>query len=407
MELTAKTARQIIETVGSTGQPPEWGFQAFTVGLDPYLSILRDEYLGDYIAQGGSSFKEVVGIYGGGKTHFLYSVRDIAWAQNYAVAYVSLSAESSPFAKLELVFREIMRNLVPPLSREQELLSGYERGVGAIIKRWYSADYDEAQSAGLQGADLHDELRSRIEALAGIENLSFANAIKKAYLCLLDQESDEEFGVIMQWLTGEGHVAAHKKLGILQKIDQTTVWTMLRSLTQWLRRIDYKGLVLLFDEAERMTSLSTKQFSQHLSNLREMIDACGSSAFPAVLTLYAVPDEHFLDGKTEIYEALRQRLSTVFDVVNPTGVRISLDKVISEPLPFLLQVGDKLSGVFETAYGPLEPENRNATIKLIAKDASEKRFADEGYKRLFVQELIHGLHFLRQTGTVPSREDLK
>jgi len=77
-ELTARIARRIIDTVGANGTPPEYGFQFFTEGLDPYLSIIEDEYLGSYINQGGSAFKLVVGVYGGGKTHFLYCVRDIA-----------------------------------------------------------------------------------------------------------------------------------------------------------------------------------------------------------------------------------------------------------------------------------------------------------------------------------------
>lgn len=41
--------------------------------------------------------------------------------------------------------------------------------------------------------------------------------------------------------------------------------------------------------------------------------------------LLRVPDLSFLDGRAQVYEALRQRLSTVFEEVNPTGVRIDLD----------------------------------------------------------------------------------
>ena len=41
--LTRSTARQIIERVGSSGAPPEWGFQFFTAGLDLYLKVLEEE----------------------------------------------------------------------------------------------------------------------------------------------------------------------------------------------------------------------------------------------------------------------------------------------------------------------------------------------------------------------------
>ena len=35
--LDARLARRIIDNLGSAGQPPEYGVQYFTVGLDPYL----------------------------------------------------------------------------------------------------------------------------------------------------------------------------------------------------------------------------------------------------------------------------------------------------------------------------------------------------------------------------------
>jgi len=64
--LERKIARRIIETVGSFGTPPEWGFQYFTVGLEDYLNLIEEEYLKTFIKDdGGSTFKLVIGAYGG------------------------------------------------------------------------------------------------------------------------------------------------------------------------------------------------------------------------------------------------------------------------------------------------------------------------------------------------------
>src|SRR5438552_16764462 len=112
-DLDALIARRIIEKVGSAGTPPEFGYQHFSSGLDPYLSVIENEYLGDFIRDGGSAFKMVVGIYGGGKTHFLFSVRDLAWKYGYAVSYVSLKQGESPFHRLELVYSAIAKRLTP------------------------------------------------------------------------------------------------------------------------------------------------------------------------------------------------------------------------------------------------------------------------------------------------------
>ena len=134
-KLSPPIARAIIERVGGPGEPPEYGCHFFSAGLEPYLTILDEEYLSSFIKDGGASFKMVVGVYGGGKTHFLFCLRDLAWAQNFVVSYVSLKAGESPFHRLELVYAAIARGLLPPLTPE-ELLSGQEKGMGAFLRGW-------------------------------------------------------------------------------------------------------------------------------------------------------------------------------------------------------------------------------------------------------------------------------
>jgi hypothetical protein len=406
-ELTPDIARRIIDTVGANGIPPQYGFQSFTAGLDPYLTIIEKEYLQSFVKQGGSAFKMVVGVYGGGKTHFLYCVRDIAWEHNFAASYVSLSPGESPFHQLELVYRAIVRNIVAPLTAD-ELLSGYEQGIGGFLHGWFGQKFQEFSSKGLSGDTQREELLNDLERIQGIESISFAKAVKAAFRALLDRQ-EEDFANICQWLSGEGYDRrTHGRYGIFQKIDRTTALQMLRSLVQWVRQIGYSGLVILLDEAERVPSLSTKQKEQHLINLREVIDECGHTNFQGVMIFYAVPDENFLEGRAQIYEALRQRVATVFESLNPSGVKIELEQVVKEPIPFLCEVGGKLARVYETAYShQFDNAACQQTIKLAAEAAYERRYGDIGYKRLFVQTLIKGFHFLRQKGTPPSSEDLQ
>ncbi len=405
-ELRPDVARRIIETVGANGIPPEVGFQYFTAGLDPYLPVIEEEYLSSFIKQGGSVFKIVIGVYGGGKTHFLYCVRDLAWKHNFAVSYVSLSPGESPFHQLERVYQAIVTNLTPPLTTD-ELLSGYEQGIVSFLRTWYRRKIQELKDRGFQEHELHQELLDDLDAIEGLVSLSFAEAIKAALRALADDEQDE-FIHICQWLSGEGYDRyGHRAYGILQPIDRTNALTMLRSLVQWVRQIGYSGLIILLDEAERVPSLSTRQRQQHLSNLREIIDACGHTNFQGAMIFYAVPDENFLEGRTQIYEALRQRVATVFETLNPSGVRIDLNKVNAAPIPFLCEVGEKLADVYQVSYHhEFEPEALERTIHLAAETAYEQRFGDIGYKRLFVQTLIRALHFLRQIGVPPQVDDL-
>jgi hypothetical protein len=405
-ELDPTVARCIIDTVGANGIPPQYGFQSFTAGLEPYLSVIDDEYLSSFIKQGGSAFKMVVGVYGGGKTHFLYCIRDLAWKHNFVVSYVSLSPGESPFHRLELVYSALVRGIVAPLSPE-ELLSGYEQGMVSFLRSWFSQKFQEYRNGGLVGDDLREALLNYVECIEGIESISFTKAVKVAFRTLLEKQ-EEDFINICQWLSGEGYDRrTHGRYGILQRIDKTTAFTMLRSLGQWIRQSGYSGLIVLLDEAERVPSLSTKQREQHLNNLREVIDECGHTSFQGVMIFYAVPDENFLEGRAQVYEALKQRVATVFETLNPSGVKVELEKVVSEPIPFLCEIGGKLAKVYETAYShKFDESGCQRTVRAIAEDAYDQRFGDIGYKRLFVQMLVQGFHYLRQEGIPPSPDDL-
>jgi hypothetical protein len=406
-ELSQNAARMMIERLGGPGQPPEYGLRYITAGLDPYLSVLDEEYLKTFIPAGGSAFKMVVGIYGGGKTHFLYCVRDLAWSHGFAVSYVGLTPGESPFHQLELVYKAIVRGIMPPVTQD-ELLRGYETGIASFLRAWYAQVLWKYRKQGLPQEQVRDELLGELARLSGIESLSFASAVKAAFRALMDQQ-DEEFISVCQWLSGEGYDRrAHARHGILQRIDRTTAFTMLRSLVQWVRQVGYSGLVVLLDEAERVASLSAKQTELHLSNLREIIDECGHTNFQRVMILYAVPDRGFLNGKTQVYEALKQRVSTIFDLMNPAGVQIELERVITEPLIFLAEVGGKLARVYEIGYAhKFAPAALEETVRVVAENAYAERFSDIGYKRLFVQALVPALNVLRHTGVLPAATDVR
>ena len=399
--LTKTVARHIIDKV-QRGIPPEHGFQFFTEGLDPYVTVLDEEYFSTFLKSGGSSFKLVVGTYGGGKTHFLYCVRELAWKHNFSVSYVALSPEESPFHRLDLVYATIVKGIMPPLTPD-ELMSGYEKGIDSFIRSWVSLKRQEFMKRDLKDAELRKALLESVEELAGIESTSFFNAIRSAFRAVVERR-DEDFRSICQWLKGEGFIrGTHSKFGILQKIDRTTAFSMIRSLVQWVRQIGYSGLAILLDEAAQESSLSTKQREIHLNNLREVIDACGQSNIQGAIIFYAVPDLNFLDGKTRTYTALNQRLSNTFDQINRTGVQIELDKLLGETeenaVPFLKEVGSKLATVYETANNhTFDEDDLQATIERTAKGAFQLRYADASHRREFVEKVVKGLSHLHNTG---------
>jgi hypothetical protein len=394
--LNQKIARQVIERVGSSGSPPEWGFQFFTSGLDWYLKILEEDYLGTFIKDGGASFKLVVGAYGGGKTHFLYNVRELAWKNNYIVSYCSLSHEESPFYRLEKVYKTVVENLMYPLTPE-ELLSGKQKGIKAFLKVLYQDAVEEFDRETTDNEMLVERLTHYAsDFVREIESVNFTRAIREAFLALIGG-NDADFEDLIQWIKVDGYDRhVHRRFGILQPIDRGQAFSALRSLIQWIRNLRYKGLVILFDEAEQVPSLTSKQRELMLSNIRELIDECGHAAFKNIMIFYAIPTEAFFEGKTGVYEALKQRISTVFDFLNPTGVKINLERLGEEPEALLKEIGEKLLVIYEAAFKATLPRKKcEEAIAGIAHAAYEQRFGDIGYKRLFVQGLIKGFHALR------------
>jgi hypothetical protein len=405
MQLTPSLARRIIETVGAYGTPPEYGFQFFTAGLDEYLCLIHSEYLKTYIKEGGSVVKIVIGAYGGGKTHFLYNIRELAWQENFVVSYVALSPEESPFHRLEAVYGAIINNLTYPL-RPEELAKGIEKGISAFLITWYQRQMATFKNMGLEASDLEKTIEQYLQSIErNIENINFTKAIMTAFRALHAGE-DDRFSSIVQWLKADGYNKdIHRPYGILTPIDRSNAFSMLRSLAQWVCNIGYSGLMILFDEAEQIPSLSTRQRELALSNLRELIDACMYTSFRHVMIFYALPDERFFEGPSHVYEALKQRIASVFDFFNPSGVKIKLERTKEDPIFLLEEIGYKLKRVFETAYRVRFPTQVENIIRVVAQEVYERRFGDIGYIRLFVQGVIKALSLLRHNPLLANKAD--
>lgn len=385
-------ARAVVNKLGSSGTPPEFGIDAFTVGLERHLQVVEDEYLKGILGYNLSSFKLVTGNYGGGKTHFLYSVRSLAFHDNFCVAYVSLNPTECPFDKLELVYRGIATNLALPSSVDQPVGS-WTKGIETVLRKWH----EDAKAKS-------DNLSSYLAGLATTESTSFFNAVRGAFSCL-QAEDGEGFAEVVQWLKGEETAKETRaRYRISERIDKATAFRMVRSLAQWIHAIGYSGLVLLFDEGERGMSISSSRDKRRaLDNLRQLVDECGNARLPGTMFFYAVPDENLLlEGSGGVYEALKQRLRSVFSETNPVGVRIDLENLGIEPVEFLVRLGARLAELFESAYDfKLPSALRDRTVRQLAELAVNAFAFDVSYRRLFVVGVIEAFQRLRQDPAKP------
>ncbi|MCS7249926.1 MAG: ATP-binding protein [candidate division WOR-3 bacterium] len=391
--INKELAKAIVHKLGSYGTPPEFGLEFYTVGLGKYLTVIEEEYFKDYLKLKLSSFKLIVGNYGGGKTHFLYCLRKKAMENNYLTSYVSLSPVECPFDKLELVYKVIALNLMAPKTSEDISFDTfyYERGIDNVIKLWYQKIKEKV----LKKEDFYNYL----EGLSGVESISYLNALKGSFEALV-REDYESFENLIQYLKGEEITKDIRgKYRISERLDKSTAFRFIRSLAQWGHLIGYNGLVLFFDEAERGLSISSSRDKRRaLDNLRQIIDECGNARLPGVMFFYAVTDENLiLEGSGGVYEALKQRLRSTFTATNPTGVKINLEAIEKKPEEFLYELGLKLARLFEIAYDiTFNDKILKATIEVLSKACLTTFALDISFRRLFVLGIIEAFFRLKE-----------
>jgi hypothetical protein len=390
MPLTPSLARQIVEVLGSSGTPPVKGVQYFNAGNRSLLDALDQFYLSSYLQDGGAAYKMVIGDYGSGKSHFLYCLRDLAWERGFAVCKVDLSPVETPYNDQRAVYAAVARNLI-----------------------WHEADDGVSDEFGLPrflegtlqrvvGSQLsletasHPNYRALVDTLelATIDSLAYKNAVL-AYFEALIRGQDERLDSLTRWLMGVATTTADtamlRDLGVAGKITKPNAFRMLRSLAQVVRALSYSGLILLFDEVDRMASIGGKAEKLATDNLREVIDRCRDQ-LPGAMFVYAVPPQ-FINDVVPRYPALQQRIRTPgrFSRINHFSPQISLDHLDLQENDLMLAIGEKLIPIYELAFGAqLDHQVQYANAAILANVARDV-FLDISHRRLFVKSFVSEL----------------
>jgi hypothetical protein len=384
-------ARRIIETLGQSGTPPPFGVSFYNVGNESLLSTLETHYLRSYLADGGAVFKLVLGDYGSGKSHFLYCVRDRAWQQRFAVSKVDLSPRETPYNDQRSVYGAVTANI---LWHRPDDPSIPERGLGRFLTgTLHTLIHEGGLNPGdPEAADL-PEVRAFLDTLdrTPIENLSFHYAIRHYFQAVL-RGDNAQIVALERWLHGEvaslDEARQQRALGVTERITKNNAFKMLRSLCQAVRAINYNGLVLLFDEGDRMLSVGGRAEREATDNLREVIDRCRED-LPGTMFMYAVPHS-FVHDVVPKYPALQQRIQSprFFSRINPFSAQINLDHLDLDDEDFLIQLGERLLTIFQVAYDvPMNSSIQSSNIHTLAAQAVQS-FLSYHHRRLFVKTLV-------------------
>lgn len=218
------------------GVVPRIGLPYITVGRETEIRALLTDL--DLIADGGASFRFLVGRYGAGKSFLLQTIRTHAMGEGFVVA----DADLSPERRLQggqgqglATYRELVRNLSTKTRPEGGAL-------GLVLDRWVGT--------GTEGEACEQRVREQLAELEEmVHGFDFARILRIYREATLEGD-DERRSAAARWLRGEYRTKteARGELGVTAIIDDDTWYDYVKLLAQFLVGAGYKGLLVLIDE---------------------------------------------------------------------------------------------------------------------------------------------------------------
>ena len=228
------------------------------VGL-PYIAVGRKEEIDallhdvDIIAEGGASFRFLVGKYGSGKSFLLQTIRNYVMAKNFVV----VDADLSPERRLQgtrgqglATYKELIRNMSTKTKPEGGALS-------LILDRWISNVQQEvmaSENLSVTSAQLPGLVEKRISAVIYslnemVHGFDFARLLTLYYQAYIAGD-DETKAKVLKWFRGEygTKTEARQELGVHMVITDDDWYEYLKLFACFLKQAGYAGMLILIDE---------------------------------------------------------------------------------------------------------------------------------------------------------------
>ena len=253
-EQAPRVPRRIAQVIINSlkgGVVPRVGLPYITVGRDREVAAILHDL--DLVADGGASFRFLVGRYGSGKSFLLQTIRNHAMGRGFVVA----DADLSPERRLQgtggqglATYRELIRNLSTKTRPEGGALN-------LVLDRWVSNVQSQVTlEDGLAPEDpaFADAMERRIMGtMASVQELvhgyDFARLLTMYWRAHLEGD-DETKANVTKWFRGEyrNKTEARHELGVGIVIGDDDWYDYLKILATFLVGAGYKGLVILLDE---------------------------------------------------------------------------------------------------------------------------------------------------------------
>ncbi len=409
-EANKKVPRRIAQTVLNSlkgGVVPRIGLPYITVGRKNEIEALLHDV--DIIAEGGASFRFIVGPYGSGKSFLLQTIRNYVMDRGFIVC----DADLSPERRLQgtkgqglATYRELIGNFSTKTRPEGGALT-------LVLDRWISTVQSEAaQETGLAPGDpaLTKAVDQKIYAVTSsiselVHGFEFARLLSAYYHAYVNGD-DETKGKVVRWFRGEYSTKREAKedLGVNIVITDDDWYDYLKLFASFFRLAGYQGMMIMVDELVNIYKILNAISRQY--NYEKMLtmynDTLQGKAKYLGIIMGATP-QAVEDKRRGVYsyEALRSRLAE--GKFSRPGARDLLAPVIHlEPLTAeeMLVLCEKLAGMHADLYGYAQRVTDNDLAAFI-KIEYERIGADQNITpREVIRDFIELLDLLYQNPTL-------
>lgn len=335
--IRAKERETIIQSLRS-GVVPRVGLQHIQVGRNNELkSFIKDL---ETIADGGSSFRLIIGDYGSGKTFFLSLVRSIALEKGL----VTMTADLSPSKRLygnEGQARRLLADLVTSLSTRTKQDGN---ALTNILEKFISIAQVKAEK---EREEISFTIKNMLNELNDFPNgHSFAYIVYK-YWEAYDTENDALKNCVLKWLKGEYATKTDtmRDLGIRDFINDASFFNTLKLYSVLVKKAGYKGLLINLDEMVNLYKAA--HGTSRKMNYEEILGILNNTLQGTVSNIGFIMSgtpEFLKDTRRGLYsyEALRSRLaendfSKQLGVVDYNSTVLHLSSLSKEELYVLLK----------------------------------------------------------------------
>ena len=313
-----KIPRRIAQTLMNSlkgGVVPRIGLQYVTVGRSQEIdALLRDV---EIFADGGASFRFIVGKYGSGKSFLLQTIRNYVMAKNFVV----VDADLSPERRLQgnrgqglATYKELIRNMSTKTKPEGGALS-------LILDRWISNVQQQVMTESqlsMTDPALSRLVEKRISTVIYslnemVHGFDFARLLTLYYQAHITGD-DETKAKVLKWFRGEYNTKteARQELGVNIVITDDDWYEYLKIFAAFLKQAGYSGMLVLIDELVNIYKIPnaiTRQYNYE-KILTMYNDAMQGKAQHIGFILCGTP-QCMEDPRRGVYsyEALRSRLA--------------------------------------------------------------------------------------------------